>query len=1143
MLRPFLLVGVGGSGGKTLRAVRESLELSLKAAGWDEGIPEAWQFLHFDTPVKQDGADFPAKFLPHESYKGLVASSANYRNVVSSIKSKVKGEVSAEVERQLPDPAEVTVTIVDGAGQYRAVGRTIALSKLDEIANSAEQALSKMRRPDALQNLTRLGAKLGAESMSGSTDIPVVVFVSSISGGSGAGQYLDVVEAVKSKFSATAWARESYGILYAPDVFDGIKGASGIASNALSTVNETVNGHWNRTPNASTTELFRARGLTLLSGDANDRIGVRYPFVVGREGATTSFDGQTDVYKAISTTITAWMTDDQFQGNIATYSKGNWTQNVSRAALPENSGLIQDEMKAPPLSAIGFGRVTLGKEKFISYSSERFARSIIERLLNAHKEGRKIDEGGDEDLWIRENVQKALVPFISNSGLNEDTEEHNQVIDALRSAAELEALKLEFKSMILTRAGDSTSLDKNGGLSPDTWASRLISLRADSVKGYLERDRKNRQEALEKWVLEEPAHLVNLVSAYCVTHGLSVTAGLIGELQHSVVRAVTQLKAEASNYEAWSSMINSYVYTDLQGAGAATSIPADNNAVLTAVDRVAESLKWESEKELRSCSARLLEEMNRDLLGPLKSELTSLRKALEIRVQADDTQDGRKNDYPFWPKIDSKEVARKYFPPSNEKMLLEPTEFADKFNQLIRETFIDQVNDMDAALAAVREMGSELVELPLISIVRTWKPSTQADPNSLASAPQSPDFNSYPYPEDYLTRAELWMNRPGKPFKAFFNQTLTDYLSKKDIGPAEFNERKDRFLGHLKAAFNAASPLVKLHPGLLNEVHGKSIGEGDSIVVSSIPFNTQSDMYDPTLQVLIGEMSKFKLDAGVDAKKLVAGWFRDQNAHSIEFFTMLGFPVQPIVMQSIMDPVATDWNKKNGDQKSRSAFMRWSRGRLLRESVPMDAKAFQMLIKGWYVASALELLDEQPNAQLGPKIMVRQKSTHEYVSFPHPLFYAGELDSNDYLGAVIESVSIAQALCTTQGSLKPLEPYQRLIDLAGQEKTLAPELSHWLSTGEVLPPGNEPEEFATGSQEEVGTRVAELQEFLSGELQNFREFSTPRRNPSLPIYEHPVAWEIREDVEKALRELMTQIGEFRPRSQGAKLGSRGVVSR
>jgi hypothetical protein len=381
------------------------------------------------------------------------------------------------------------------------------------------------------------------------------------------------------------------------------------------------------------------------------------------------------------------------------------------------------------------------------------------------------------------------------------------------------------------------------------------------------------------------------------------------------------------------------------------------------------------------------------------------------------------------------------------------------------------------------------------------------------------------------------MNRPGKPFKAFFNQTLTDYLSKKDIGPAEFNERKDRFLGHLKAAFNSASPLVKLHPGLLNEVHGKSIGEGDSIVVSSIPFNTQSDMYEPTLQVLIAEMGRFKI---ADAKKVVAGWFRDQNVHSIEFFTMLGFPVQPLVMQSVMEPVATSWNQKNSNEKSRSAFMRWSRGRLLRESVPMDAMAFEMAIKGWFVASALNLLTEEANEGLGPKISIRQKTTTDYVAFPHPLLYAGRLYENDYLAAVLESVSIAQALCTSQGNLKPLEPYKRLIDLAGQGKDLAPELAHWLSTGEALVAGQEPSAYATSAPEEVNARIAKVQGFLSEEMKNFRA-SAESNSSSSPVYSYPVSWEIRDDVERALGELIHQVGEFKPRSQGASLGSRGVL--
>lgn len=60
MLRPFLIVGVGGSGGKTVRAIRQALRFRLEQEGWNKGIPQGWQFLHIDSPTAQDGIEFPA---------------------------------------------------------------------------------------------------------------------------------------------------------------------------------------------------------------------------------------------------------------------------------------------------------------------------------------------------------------------------------------------------------------------------------------------------------------------------------------------------------------------------------------------------------------------------------------------------------------------------------------------------------------------------------------------------------------------------------------------------------------------------------------------------------------------------------------------------------------------------------------------------------------------------------------------------------------------------------------------------------------------------------------------------------------------------------------------------------------------------
>ena len=57
MLQKFLFIGVGGSGGKTLRVLRHELGIRLREVGYGGPIPQAWQFLHVDVPVKPDGND------------------------------------------------------------------------------------------------------------------------------------------------------------------------------------------------------------------------------------------------------------------------------------------------------------------------------------------------------------------------------------------------------------------------------------------------------------------------------------------------------------------------------------------------------------------------------------------------------------------------------------------------------------------------------------------------------------------------------------------------------------------------------------------------------------------------------------------------------------------------------------------------------------------------------------------------------------------------------------------------------------------------------------------------------------------------------------------------------------------------------
>ena len=91
MLRKFLFIGLGGSGGKTLRYLRHDLEQWLDQIGWDGDFPSAWQMLHIDTPTDpgrqrdQRRPDAPSRELPragderHRLLVGLVEADGERR--------------------------------------------------------------------------------------------------------------------------------------------------------------------------------------------------------------------------------------------------------------------------------------------------------------------------------------------------------------------------------------------------------------------------------------------------------------------------------------------------------------------------------------------------------------------------------------------------------------------------------------------------------------------------------------------------------------------------------------------------------------------------------------------------------------------------------------------------------------------------------------------------------------------------------------------------------------------------------------------------------------------------------------------------------------------------------------------------------
>ena len=85
MLGSMLFVGVGGSGGNTVRAIREILTERLEALKWEGPFPDCWQTLWIDTIAIQGRGGFSAPILPSDSYLGLVPGQVNYQTVRDQI--------------------------------------------------------------------------------------------------------------------------------------------------------------------------------------------------------------------------------------------------------------------------------------------------------------------------------------------------------------------------------------------------------------------------------------------------------------------------------------------------------------------------------------------------------------------------------------------------------------------------------------------------------------------------------------------------------------------------------------------------------------------------------------------------------------------------------------------------------------------------------------------------------------------------------------------------------------------------------------------------------------------------------------------------------------------------------------------------
>lgn len=1046
-MRKFLFIGLGGSGGKTLRFLRADLLEWLDRIGWQSAIPGSlpvgWQLLQIDTPSEQDGMEITeVDALPNESYVGLVGPGINFNNVADTLTGKARASDGwKDLTTWRVNPTFLKVPITMGAGQYRAVGRSIGLAYADRIHEAIRKAERRLMSAEANAELNQISELIGKPGVTNSD--PVAVVVSSLAGGSGAGLLMDTCDLLRQV--GGAWGDHSFGILYSSDVFTQLGNAvGGLQPNTLAAVSEVLNGHWysptQESPAGRINPLLSAAGAAI----PVSRSGPAYPFLVGASNTKgVSFGDQKSVYQMMGRALRSWTVDSTVQDELVAYTITNW-DTVAKANVVDAEVLLQHH--EPVFEAYGFSEVNLGVDRFQRYASERLARMAADWLHNGHMDrAYRIDPSMSKtpEVVIDELARTLLPGFLKKSGLNERGPDNNDVIDAIKPN-EQEAWYQEADSNLFGAVVEGV---KNGGINRDKWIEQINTFLPGYSDELVGRGVESMYGLAKTWVDEHPQQVVEATLWAVGEGGLKAAKAVVDLAIDISMSTIDELLAEAvDQFDTAAANYRDDMYAELNSGG---NIKPGHDFVRNAVSQGLWSRAvFSLEATRRRIGAEMLRELVKNVLRPLQKSLVDAYQSLDLKGYA-----GELNAEPLVIHWAKDAVPSSLIPPKNERLVIPVETFAAKFESMLVASFEDVGLDdalTKARIAVIDGMFlKELTDTPRtptmpIEINQKWVIDSLSISKGFSAVPAPSTFKTSFNPDDLLKRASTWLNRTGTTFHRFLSSDLRSYLDESPgIEPRELNERQQNFLSALKSALDSAEPLVQIDQALKTLLHpnasSKPKARPGNIPLKEHPLEAEAK------SILAGAL-------GGGLSNIGDIFTTDQQVTSIPISSTLGAPHDPLIFESISAPIIASWaSVANGP----AAINFWlnRRARPISEFVPVSQQLLLTMTRGWFTGLMLGRIDRS-----GLRII---RSKGSISKFPQVLLTKVDSEGRNLLPAVFESLGLAYIQLAQFRTTESLDAYSELRDL-GVEATggknfreydeyVSPNvaLRQWLETGEL----------------------------------------------------------------------------------------------
>lgn len=1178
MYRKTLLIGLGGSGGKTLRFLKRDLRRWLAQPSrvnpdqyWTGGIPDGWQFLHIDTPSIPDGLEAGGDVLTDREYVGLVGEGVSLQSVMGKIDGV--NDAQPDLTSWRVDPYRTKVPLQVGAGQFRAVGRTVGLAYSDTIKDRLRDAISRIRSSDAQPQLDRIYEHVHGERVTGTSGDPIAIVVSSLAGGTGAGLLLDVFDILYGVDDA--FRESTLGLFYTPDAFTRDANQGGLSPNSLAAISEVLNGAWwNGTggPDSSDVEdlLEDVPGKSSRITNHIARLvrplhssGAYCNFLIGgtnAEGNDVPMDA--GLFAMVGGALLSWVTDVKVQQEFVAYEIANWQASaLGNMAKPETADMLVNtgpmgEAGPPAFSALGFARVSVGTDYLRRYSAQMIAKAAATHLREAHLLSDRSQEIQAQGVvspkriveLLAEQEEDRFVLCMDVYGRHDQTS--GQPFDlAMRVRDDLlpQEVTVAYDEQVERILQEVSQLKLNA----DGWAIELEPRLRDARDELEHQVRRGLPRMVDAWVRQSVDVVTRAVEAEAGEHGILVARGLAAALRRRIMDpnegaiAVLANHAPASrSYAATTSMVE-HVREQLRNGIDDAKAGIANVNVAEAI-RSAMGFAWGAvEAELAERAELLLTSFASGFLRPIEEALDQGNATLVTTEK----ELARFPDHaPGTPPDD-------LLPPRSEFTVIEPREFYDEFESLLMQTYAQQAaagqgrldawRDVIGDVACAASIRQQLIDAPgdaesaselrgrtLLVFDAEWRPGYEVLGGSpTASSKQSARITARVTPTQVEDRADHWLGRRGFPFQRFLDQDLRTYTKPPESIDGDepiYVERQSRVLRKLDQAVSAAAPLLRIDDALMPVVH-PNMGEGRRayrVTLSTLPF-----LLHPLEDRIVERMEATVYEGTGRQEQLRNTLTQDADLSYIDVISTLSNPIYPWVVPSLMMPIVEEWN--SGDSGTAN-FWTLRRARPVREFIPAPQPHIRAMLRGWFTGEALGLLTiDDGRVRI---VHGAAGDSPRSVPFPHPTLEPAEEGHDlDRVVTLLESLALVMPEVGRTNSITPFRPYTALRDLGMSDptkdrvlayRTVNPILKAWIETGQVASQavtGAKPVDGLDGLPDPAQRRAALIAHFegIRSDLdQQYREYLRVTREKPSRLSDAPLWPGLRREIDVALHALV-----------------------